>query len=68
MSRNAMPFVLVVTALMSGAAPSALLALGQQQPPPQTSLEAQAATVAKAERPDQQQPDRFWFRNQLDRA
>jgi hypothetical protein len=57
MSRNAMPFVLVVTALMSGAAPSALLALGQQQPPPQTSLEAQAATVAKAERPDQQPID-----------
>lgn len=57
MSRNAMSFVLVVTAFMSGAAPSALLALGQQQPPPQTSLEAQAATVAKAERPDQQPID-----------
>jgi hypothetical protein len=48
MSRHAMPFVIVVTALMSGAAPSGLLAHGQQQPPPETSLEAQAATMAKA--------------------
>jgi hypothetical protein len=54
MSRHAMPFVIVVTALMSGAAPSALLALGQQQPTPEPSIEAQAATVAKAERPEQQ--------------
>jgi hypothetical protein len=56
MPRNAMPFVFVVTALMSGAAPSGLLALGQQQPPPETSLVAQAATMAKAERPEVQQP------------
>lgn len=56
MSRNAMPFVIAVTALMSGAAPPALLALGQQQPPPETSLEAQAANMAKAERPEARQP------------
>jgi hypothetical protein len=55
MSRNAMPFVRVVlTALMTGAAPSALFAFDQQQPPSPSSLEAQAATIAKAERPDTQ--------------
>lgn len=52
MSRHAMPFV-VLTALLSGAAPTAVLALDQeQQPSPPASLEAQAATVAKAERPE----------------
>jgi hypothetical protein len=49
MSRHVMPLVILVsTAVMAGAAPSALLALGQEQPPPPTSLEAQAATVARA--------------------
>jgi hypothetical protein len=43
---------------MSGAAPSALLALGQeQQPSPQTSLEVQATTMAKAERPETESKD-----------
>jgi hypothetical protein len=56
MSRHAMPFVFVLTALMTGATPSALLAFGQEQTPSQTSLEAQAATMAKAERPDAQPP------------
>lgn len=58
MSRHVMPFVIVVsTALMAGAAPSDLLALGQEQPSPPASLEAQAAVVAKAERPEQQPID-----------
>ena len=57
MSRHAMRFVFALTAFMSGTVPSDLLALGQEQPPPATSLEAQAATMAKAERPEpQQQP------------
>ena len=54
MSRNAMSFVVALTTLMSGAAPSALLASDQEQQPSsqKTSLEAQATTMAKAERPD----------------
>lgn len=57
MSRNAMPFVFALTTLVSGAAPPDLLAFGQEQPPPATSLEAQATTMAKAERPDSAKPD-----------
>lgn len=56
MSRNAMPFVLVVTALMSGTSPARLLAF-QEQPPAEPSIQAQAAVVAKAERPEQQPVD-----------
>jgi|EndMetStandDraft_5_1072996.scaffolds.fasta_scaffold61240_2 hypothetical protein len=52
MSRTAMPFVLVVTALMSAAPPE--LFAGQDPPPPQqTSLEAQAVAMAKTEKVDE---------------
>lgn len=56
MSRNAMPFVLVVTAVMSGTSPARLLAF-QEQPPAEPSIQTQAAVVAKAERPEQQPVD-----------
>jgi hypothetical protein len=56
MSRIAMPFVLVVTALISGTAPARLLA-HQEQPQAEPSIQAQAAVVAKAERPEQQPVD-----------
>jgi hypothetical protein len=58
MSRLVMRFVRVAsTVLITGAAPSALFALDQQQPPSSPSLEAQAATMAKAERPDAKPAD-----------
>jgi hypothetical protein len=52
MSRTAMPFVLVVTALMS-AAPPELFASQDPPPPQQTSLEAQAVAMAKTEKVDE---------------
>ena len=55
MSRHVMRFVRVAfTALMAGTAPPALFALDQQPTttPSSNTLEAQATTLAKAERPD----------------
>src|SRR5690349_16163362 len=57
MSRHAMPFVFALTAIVSGAASLDLLAFGQEQPPPAPTIEAQATTMAKAERPDSAKTD-----------